>query len=110
MTDIQPVVEIPEGDTRRLPFDVNEPDDSPQPLTGADLEWRLGDENDPALSTADSGVTVVDRDDTAGTFVVKLSANATDSIRPGTYQEVVTITDTQGRVTQFVGRVRITPV
>lgn len=110
MTRITPVVEIPQGDTRRLPFSVTDGDGDTQDLTGATLSWRLGDEAAPVLSTDESGVSIVNRDDTAGTFAVELSSDATNGIERGSYREVLTITDNGGNVTQFLGRVRILEV
>jgi len=107
MTEITPVVEIPQGDTRRLPFSVTQPDGSAQDLSGATIEWRLGDESAPALSTADSGVGITKRDDAAGTFTVELSSVATETLTPQTYDEVLTIEDSAGNVTQFAGHVTI---
>lgn len=110
MTRISPVVEIPQGDTRRLPFSVTEPAGSTQDLTGATLSWRLGDETEPTLSLDDSGASIVNRSDVDGTFEVELAATATDGVAPGSYREVLTIEDVSGNITQFVGRIRITEV
>lgn len=110
MTRISPIVEIPQGDTRRLPFSVTEPDGSAQDLTGATLTWRLGDESDPTLSLDDSGASIVNRTNVDGAFEIELTATATDAIAPDSYREVLTIEDVSGNVTQFVGRVRITEV
>jgi hypothetical protein len=110
MSRINQLIQIPQGDTRRLPFNVDTPDGSDQNLVGADIDWRLGSERDPVLSLSDTGARVVERDDTAGRFVVELSANATDALTPRVYTEVVTITDDAGNVTQFIGQVKITPI
>jgi hypothetical protein len=110
MTRIDQLVQIPQGDTRRLPFDVDSPDGSDQDLVGASFDWRLGDERDPVLSLSDDGVSIVERDDSAGRFVVELSASATDELTPRVYKEIVTIIDDAGNVTQFVGQVKIRPL
>ena len=100
-------IEIPQGDTRRLPFTVTASDGSSEDLTDATLSWRLGDESEPALSIDSEGVTIRDRDLTNGSFAVGLSADATASVPIGSYREVLTIEDDAGNVTQFRGRVRI---
>jgi hypothetical protein len=110
MSRIEQLIQIPRGDTRRLPFSVSTPDSTAQNLEGATITWRLGDERDPVVSLSDPGVSIISRDDAAGEFVVELSASATDALSPRLYKEVVTITDDAGNVTQFIGQVKITPI
>jgi len=110
MTTIRQPVEIPQGDTRRLPFSVVTADGSAQNLAGADIEWRLGDEASPVLSTTDPGARIVERDNAAGTFVVELSADATDTLAPQSYDELLTVVDGAGNVTQFTGTIFITEI
>jgi hypothetical protein len=110
MSRIDQLIQIPQGDTRRLPFNVNTPDGSDQNLAGADIDWRLGSERDPVLTLDDDGVIIRSRSNPDGEFVIELSAAATDALTPRVYKEVVTITDNQGNVTQFIGQVKITPI
>jgi hypothetical protein len=110
MTELSPSLEIPSGDTRRLPFNVTESDGSVQPLVGATVEYRLEDDTGTVASLSDPGVRVVNRSDADGTFEIELSASLTDSLDADRYREVLTITDDGGNVTQFVGQLYITAV
>lgn len=103
MSNIEPTIEIPQGDTRQLPFTVTQ-DGSGRDLSDITIEWELGD---GLLTLADDGVSVVNRDNDAGTFAIELSSDATSNVGVGLYPEVVTLTDANGNVTQFSGRISI---
>jgi hypothetical protein len=107
---IDQLIQIPQGDTRQLPFTVSTPAGGPQSLDEVTIDWRLGSERDPVLTLDDDGVIIRSRSNPDGEFVIELSASATDALTPRVYKEVVTITDNQGNVTQFIGQVKITPI
>jgi hypothetical protein len=110
MTRIDKLIQIPQGDSRQLPFRTVTSAGDVQPLDEVTIDWRLGSERDPVLTLADDGVIIRSRSDPDGEFVIELSPEATDALTPRVYKEVVTITDNQGNVTQFIGQVKITPI
>lgn len=100
---------IPQGDARKIPFRIVNESGTAINLTGADIVYELRERApyDPELSLADSGVSIVDRDNAAGEFAVKLETGATGSLEPQTYRERLRVTDDDGNQTTWIGKVPI---
>lgn len=102
-------ISFDKGETQELPF-VVENETGVVNLAGATIDWQLSQNGGVYLSLADSGVSIENRNDSAGEFRVRLEADATDALPPQTYQETIRITEANGNVTKEDGRVRIEEV
>jgi len=101
---------IPRTDTKRLPFTIVEDDTGdPVNLAGATIEWSLRQRTPypEALSLSDSGVSVIERDNDAGTFTIEIEQNATEDLEFATYREQLRIVDGNGNQTTWIGEVPI---
>lgn len=100
---------IPQGDARKIPFRIVDGDGNPVNLTAADIVYELRERApyDPELSLSDSGVSIVDRDNDAGEFAIKLDTGATGDLEPQTYRERLRVTDSNGNQTTWIGEVPI---
>lgn len=108
--EVQPTITIPRGDAKVLPFAVTEEDAGGAfNLTNATIKWELHDRtsDDIELSLGNSGVTIQNRDDSGGTFEIKLDTGTTEDIETGLYREYIRITDGGDNRTTFIGRVQL---
>lgn len=101
---------IPRTDTKRLPFTIVEDDTGDAVnLINATIEWSLRKNTryPVALSLSDPGVSIIERDNTAGTFTIEIEQNATEDLEFETYREQLRIVDGDGNQTTWVGEVPI---
>lgn len=104
---IEPTVKFPQGDKRKIQFQIVDEDGDPEDTTDYEIEWVLQDTRtrEEVLSTDDTGVSIDARDDYIGKFDILLETDATDDLTPSDYREVLQITDTDGDQTTWVGEV-----
>lgn len=95
---IPAVEDVPLDDAILLSFSAEDNDGSTLELGGASIEWDLIDRvtGESVLSESDSGVTVQNRDNNAGTFEVKIDTDVTTDLDERTYLERVRITTQDG--------------
>lgn len=102
------VIRFPRGDTQILPFVVKE-DGALKNIEGADIEWGLYRNGGEVVSLDTDGVAIQNRDDTGGTFEIKIESGVTRALPPGGYDEQVRIIDATGNQSTFDGDVRLQP-
>lgn len=110
MIEIQPQVEIPQGDARVLPFTVTDAETgNPVDLTDATIEWGLYTraENTEVLSLDEQGVEIQVRDNSNGEFEIKLESTTTSGLELGLYKEYLTITNADNDRTTFIGEIQL---
>jgi len=108
--NITPQIEIPRGDSRILPFEVTDANTNEVIfLEGATIDWALYTRsgNKEVLSLDDDGIEIINRDNDAGEFSVKINASATSDLPLALYTEYVVIVDELGDRTTFEGTIFI---
>lgn len=108
--NIKPQIEIPRGDSRILPFEVTDLNTGEVVvLEGATIDWALYTRsgNEEVLSVDDDGIEIINRDNDAGEFSVKIDASATSDLPLALYTEYVVIVDELGDRTTFEGTIYI---
>ena len=106
--EIESVHGIPVGDTKELPFTVTN-EDGAVDLTDAEITYELRENrrSEPVISLDDDGVEICERDNSAGTFTVRLDAYATDDLTATGYRERIVIVDAEGNRTTWIGRLHM---
>jgi len=107
---IEPTVEFPRGDKRRIQFQILDDEGNEEDTTDYEIEWVLQDTRtrEEVLSLDDTGVSIDARDDYIGKFDVLLETDATNDLSPSDYREVLQVTDSDGNRTTWVGRIVLT--
>lgn len=104
------IPKFPAGDTKILPFDVDDEDGSDFSIDGADIVWKLQDTRTrkDKLTLSDVGVSIQNRDNQNGKFEIKLEKEATADLGETDYREILQITDANGNRTTWVGEIVLT--
>jgi hypothetical protein len=108
--ELDGIITHPQGDARIISYTVTEEDTgNAVNLSSATIDWQLNKtrEDTTVLSLSDSGVSIQNRDNGAGTFEVKIDTGATDNLAVGLYEEIVQVTDGQGDRTTWIGSFQI---
>ena len=101
---------IPRTDTKLLPFSIVDNDTgSPVILSDATITWELRKRTpyDAAITLDDAGVSIIERDNAAGEFTIRIEQNATEDLEFTTYRERLRIVDNEGNQTTWIGEVPI---
>lgn len=109
--DIEPDVTFPQGDKRRIQFQLLDDEGQELNITDYDFKWVLENtrtrEEVLSLDTS-SHVSIDARDNDFGKIDILLETGATSDLAPSDYREVLQATDNNGDQTTWVGRVVLT--
>lgn len=97
------------GDTWKINGTIQDEDGLPLLLTGVQLNWKLttmSSERNLLELTIGNGITVVD--EVAGTILIEVPLDTTDSVTPGIYYDWLRITLADGRrYTEWTGPIMV---